>query len=99
VEVPKTSLWQEFIDWKRMPSEHRTPLIEWLRRILFRKNCGKCRYFEYERDNIHGIGSMGNCIRFPPSIHDHDDELDSFPRVFSEFTVCGKFKRGRRISQ
>lgn len=84
-----------------MPSEHRTPLLEWLRRVLFRKNCGKCRFFEHEKDNPHGIGKIGCCVRFPPAIHAPatNSELEMWPQVFSEYSVCGEFRRGRKISQ
>lgn len=101
MKVPKQSFWQSLQDWRRMPADGRTPLIEWLHRVLFRRNCGNCRYFEYEKDNSHGIGKIGQCVRHPPSIHDTviNSEFDLWPTVFSEESVCGEHRRGRRISQ
>jgi hypothetical protein len=67
---------------------------------LFRRRCGRCRYFKHDR--WHSDYQSGFCVRNPPSIRqvnaDHPEAPDAWPRVRSHHSVCGEFRRGRRIS-
>ena len=78
--------------WKKLK-------LFWFRR--FRRTCRLCKYYERQNGNPNGGGTIGVCVRFPPTIRDEeqDDVLDQWPRVFSEYSVCGEFRRGRSISR
>ena len=76
-------------------------IIAFFRRAK-KKQCGKCRYFEHEKNLAQGGGEFGYCVRYPPTLNIEDDHsgvrCDPWPRVFSNYSVCGDFKRGKRIS-
>lgn len=59
--------------------------------------CGTCKYFVHQKTLPSSI-ELGECIRFPPSIKSNEaNESDLWPQVFSLFSVCGEYKKGKRI--
>ena len=58
--------------------------------------CGNCTFFCYIKDNPAGLGYFGNCLRFPPTRINKEGD-SAFPVVYSNYNLCGEYKRGRCI--